>query len=35
MKIGAALYIDDMGKGNTRIEYIDIESKLNNKNYPD
>ena len=35
MKIGAALYIDDMGTGNTRTESIDIESKLNNKNYPD
>ena len=35
MKIGAALYIDNMGTGNTRTESIDIESKLNNKNYPD
>ena len=35
MKIGAALYIDDMGTGNTMTESIDIESKLNNKNYPD
>ena len=35
MKIVAALYIDDMGMGNTRTESIDIESKLNNKNYPD
>ena len=35
MKIGAALYIDDMGTGNTRTESIDTESKLNNKHYPD
>lgn len=35
MKIVAALYIEDMGSGNTRTESIDIESKLNNKNYPD
>ena len=35
MKIGAALYIEDMGTGNTMTESIDMESKLNNKNYPD
>ena len=35
MKIGAALYIEDMGLGNTMTESKDMESKLNNKNYPD
>ena len=30
MKIGAALYIEDMGSSNTMMESIDIESKLNN-----
>ena len=35
MKIVAALYIEDMGSGNTRTESKDMESKLNNKNYPD
>ena len=35
MKIGAALYIEDMGTGNTMTESIDMESKLNNKHYPD
>ena len=35
MKIGAALYIEDMGLGNTMTESIDMESKLNNRNYPD
>lgn len=35
MKIGAALYIEDMGTGNTMTESIDMESKLNNKNYHD
>ena len=35
MKIVAALYIEDMGLGNKMTEPIDMESKLNNKNYPD
>lgn len=35
MKIVAALYIEDMGLGNAMTESIDMESKLNNKNYPD